>query len=69
MRTDALRPLIALPHICTVWCTQLRKHFHAITEMFYCFTVAIDLPGDASDHNEDKRSVVVARVQIKVAVK
>jgi len=23
-------------------------------EMFYCFTVSISLPGDASDYNEDK---------------
>jgi len=36
---------------------------------FYCFTVAIDLPGAASDYNEDKRSVVAARMQNKVVVK
>jgi len=33
-----------------------------------CFTVAIGLLGDASDHNEDKRSVVEARMQNKVVV-
>ena len=27
-------------------------------EVFYSFTVAIGLPGDASDYNEDKRSAV-----------
>ena len=34
-------------------------------EVFYCFTVAIGLPGDASD---DKRSAVAARMQNKVVV-
>jgi len=34
--------------------------------MFYCFTVAIGLPGDASDYNEDKRSWHAARMQNKV---
>ena len=34
----------------------------------YCFTVAIGLPGDASDYNEDKRSSVAARMQNKVVV-
>jgi len=24
-------------------------------EVFYCVTIAIGLPGDASDHNEDKK--------------
>ena len=37
-------------------------------EVFYCFTVLIDLPGDVSDWNEDKRSVVAARRQNKVVV-
>jgi len=32
-------------------------------EVFYCFTVAIGLLGDASDYNEDKRSAVAARMQ------
>jgi len=36
-----------------VRCKKLRKHFIAIMEVFYCFTVAIGLPGDASDHNEN----------------
>jgi len=54
-----------LPQICTVWCTKLLKHFNAIMEVFYCFTVAIGLPGDASD---DKRSAVAARMQNKVVV-
>jgi len=34
----------------------------AISEVFYCFTVAIGLPGGASDYNEDRRSAVVARM-------
>jgi len=48
---------------------KLRKHFNATMKAFYCFTVAIDLPGAASDYNEDKRSVVAARMQNKVVVK
>ena len=40
----------------------------AIMEVFYCFTVAIDLPGDASNY-KDKRSAVATRVQNKVVVK
>ena len=36
--------------------------------MFYCFTVAIGLPADASDHIEGKRSAVAARMQNKVVV-
>jgi len=57
-----------LPQICTVWCTKLRKHYNAIMEELYCFTVAIGLPGDASDYNERKRSAVEARMQDKVVV-
>jgi len=68
MRTASLRPLTILPQICTLWCAKLRKHFNAIMEMFYCFTVAIGLPGDASDYNEEKRSAVAARMQNKVVV-
>ena len=37
-------------------------------EVIYCFTVAIGLPGDASDENEGKRSAVAARMQSKVVV-
>jgi len=37
-------------------------------EVFYCFTISIGLPGDASDYNEDKRSAVAARMQNKVVV-
>jgi len=37
-------------------------------EVFYCFNVAIGLPGDASDYNEDKRSAVAACMQNKVVV-
>jgi len=37
-------------------------------EVFYCFTVAIGLPGDASNYNKDKRSAVAARMQNKVVV-
>ena len=44
------------------------KHFKAIMEVFYCFTVAVDLRGPASDHNEDKSSAVAARMKNKVVV-
>jgi len=37
-------------------------------EVFYYFTVAINLSGDASDYNEDKRSAVAARMQNKVVL-
>jgi len=69
MRTASFRPLTILPQICTVRCTKLRKHFYANMEVFYYFIVAIGLPGDASDYNEDKRSVVAACMQNKVVVK
>jgi len=36
-------------------------------EVFYCFDVAIGLPGDASNYNED--SAVAAIMQNKVVVK
>ena len=68
MRTALLQPVTILLQICTVWCTKLRKHFNAIVEVFYCFTVAIGLSGDASNYNEDKRSSVAARMQNKVVV-
>jgi len=29
--------------------------------VFYCFTIAIGLPGDASSYNEDKWSAVAAQ--------
>jgi len=35
-------------------------------DVFYCFTVAIALPGDALDFNEDKMLAVAARMQNKV---
>jgi len=66
MRTASLRPFTILPQICAVWCTKLRKHFNAIVEVLYCFTVAIGLPGDASDYNEDKSSAVATRTQNEV---
>ena len=50
-----------------LWCTKLRKHFNAIMEVLYCFTVAIGLPGDATDYNEDK-SGQLQRIQNKVVV-
>jgi len=53
---------------CTVWCTKLQKYFNAFMEVLYCFTVAIGLPGDASDYDEDKRSAVAARMRSKVVV-
>jgi len=68
MRTASLRPVTILPQNRTAWCAKLRKHFNAIMEVFYCFTIAIGLPGDASDYNEDKRSAVAARMQSKVVV-
>jgi len=37
-------------------------------EVFYCFNVAIGLPGDASDYNEDKGSAVATCMQNKVVV-
>jgi len=37
-------------------------------EVFYCFTVAIGLPGDASNYNNDKRSAVATHIQNKVVV-
>jgi len=37
-------------------------------EVLYCFTIAIGVPGDALDYNEDKRSAVSARMQNKVVV-
>jgi len=37
-------------------------------EVLYGFTVAIGLPGDDCDYNEDKRSAVAARMQNKVVV-
>ena len=67
MRT-ASASITILPQICTVWCTKLRKHCNAIMEVFYCFTVAIGFPADASDYTEDKRSAGAARMQSKVVV-
>jgi len=37
-------------------------------EVLYCLIVAIGLPGDASDYNEDKSSAHAARMQNKVVV-
>jgi len=37
-------------------------------QLWKCFTVAIGLPGDASDYKEDKRSPVAARMQNNVVV-
>jgi len=37
-------------------------------EVVYCFTVAIGLPGDASNYNKDIRSAVAARILNKVVV-
>jgi len=39
-----------------------------VMEVFYCFTVAIGLPGDASNYNKDERSAVATRIQNKVVV-
>jgi len=63
MRTASLRPATFLLQICTVRCTKLRKHFYAIMEVLYCFTVAIGLPGDATDYNEDKWSEAAAHAK------
>jgi len=62
------QPLAILPQICTVRGTKPRNHSNAIVEVFYCFTVSIGLPGDASDYNEGKRSAVAVRMQNKVVV-
>jgi len=62
MHTASLRPVTILLQICIVWCRKLRKYFNAIMEVLYYFTVEIGLPGDASDHNEGKRSAVAARM-------
>jgi len=35
-------------------------------EVFYCFTIAIGLPGDASDYNEDKGLQLQHQFRIKV---
>jgi len=64
---------LASAYYCTAadlsrWCVKLQKHFNAIMEVFYCFTVAIRLPGDASDYNENKTSAVAARMQNKMVV-
>jgi len=67
MRTASFRPLTILPQIFAIWCTKLRKHFNAIMEVLYCLTISIGLPGDASVYNEDKRSVVAARIHSGVA--
>jgi len=70
MRTALFRPLTTLRQICTVWCTKLRKHFHAILEVLYCSPLrsACLAMRHASDYNEDKRSIVAARMQYKVIV-
>jgi len=68
MCTVTLLPFTMLPQICTVWCTKLQRHVNAIVEVFYCLTIVISLPGDASDYNEDKRSAVAACMQSKVVV-
>ena len=69
MRTASPRPVTALPQVCTVWCMKLRKHLNAIMEMLYCFTVAIGLPGDASDYNEDKTNFIQALLALKTLKK
>jgi len=46
----------------------LCKKITAIMEVFYCFTVAIGLPGDASSYNQDKKSTVAMRIQNKVVI-
>jgi len=37
-------------------------------EVFYCYTVAIALPGDASDYSGDKKLAVTARMLNKAIV-
>jgi len=64
--TALLRPVAILPQVCTLWCTKLQNYFIAIMELLYCYTVAIGLPGDASDYNEDKTSAVATRMKNKV---
>jgi len=68
--TASFWPFTILLHICTVCKTAktLRNKNAAIIEVFFCLTVAIGLPGDASNHNKDKRSAVATRIQSKVVV-
>jgi len=47
---------------------KMWKHGNVIMELFYCFTVGIGFPGDASDFNEDKSLAVATRTQDKVVV-
>jgi len=49
-------------------CENASQKNTAITEVFYCFTVAIGLPGDASNYHKDKWSAVAMRIQNKVVV-
>jgi len=37
-------------------------------KVFYCFIIAIGLPGNVSDYNKDKRPAVATRIQHKVVV-
>ena len=46
----------------------MQKKNTAIMEVFYCFTIAIGLPGDASNYNKDKRSAVTTRIQNRVVL-
>jgi len=63
MGTASLRPVTILPQICTIYCAKPGNHFNAIMEVFYCFIIAIGLPGDASDYDKDERSAAAARMQ------
>ena len=61
LRTPLLQPVTILPQICAACCTKLM-------ELFYCYTVAIGLPGNASDYSEDKNRQLQHGMQNKVVV-
>jgi len=68
MRSTSLRPVTILPQICSLQHGVRNCESTAVIEVFYCFTVAMVLPGDALDYNEDKSSAVAACMQNKVVV-
>ena len=47
---------------------SVRKCESTLMRLWKCFTVAIGLPGNASDYNEDEMSAFAARMQNKVVV-
>jgi len=79
LEAEIIRILSAHCHVhrlASAWCYvsadlySVRKCENTLIKLlvFYCFTVAIGLTGEASDSNEDKRLAVAARMQNKVVV-